>query len=103
MIDDVITRFGTVVFEQKLPEFSHTFTHFKLRVSPVLIQLADSKKNDLFNLNDLHFTWYEMADIEKAPLPSPVKKLLGEIASRVSTESNFGAVGMGLSKKSYSK
>ncbi len=55
-----------------LPEFDHAFTHFRLRVQPLLLRcegaaaLADARSH----------RWLPLSQASQAPLPGPVKALL---------------------------
>ncbi|MBS1197438.1 MAG: A/G-specific DNA-adenine glycosylase [Proteobacteria bacterium] len=57
---------------QWLPELKHSFTHFRLTMRPVLCQLAKRPQN----LNDPSWHWQELAALEKAALPTPVRRIL---------------------------
>lgn len=54
------------------PAFRHVFTHFKLDITPVVIRLSCTAKQE----DVTPYVWLNLADMEGAPLPSPVKKLL---------------------------
>jgi len=71
-IEQAIYPFGTVASYEALETFSHTFTHFKLHIAPYQIKLAH--RLDLAG-QTLHI-WVENSQLEKAPLPAPIKKLL---------------------------
>ncbi len=60
-----------------LESFTHTFTHFKLQVTPVLINFSKKKEKQ----TEESYIWYALENISEAPLPSPVKKLLKKIQS----------------------
>jgi A/G-specific adenine glycosylase len=67
-------RFGlTAQTEQVLPSFSHSFTHFKLHILPVQMQLAPR----LATLPGQ--VWLSPADALDAALPTPVRKLVGQL------------------------
>ena len=82
---EVALRFGTIAQTQPLLAFTHTFTHLKLRVSPVLIILSKLKEHH-FGEMDGEYLWYELADVQNAPLPSPVRKLLEETGFRLTRD-----------------
>ena len=73
-----VIPFGTVASIRRLPEFVHIFTHFRLRVFPVLIILSERKENATGDVEG-EYVWYELAGMANAPLPSPVKKLLQDM------------------------
>ncbi len=74
-IEEAVRPFGSVASCGFLGGFVHTFTHFRLYVTPVLVMLSKAVRK---GLDEAH-VWYDMAEVEKAPLPSPVKKLLGSL------------------------
>jgi A/G-specific adenine glycosylase len=54
-----------------LPVFSHTFTHFKLHISPLVVQIAKS------NTIEKHGRiWMDLNEALRAAIPTPVRKLL---------------------------
>lgn len=65
-------------FESLLP-FTHTFTHFKLHVTPIQVAVAQR----VHRIGQDDYVWYPIARLADAPLPAPVKKLLLEIFARV--------------------
>lgn len=54
---------------RKLEPFEHGFTHFRLRIEPLLI-VAAPKNGGL---------WLDLADARAAAIPTPVKKLLQDL------------------------
>lgn len=73
-LDAAAARFGQVEEAQALLPLVHVFTHYRLRISPYRIALAQRAAMQPQHL------WWDMADIGKAPLPAPIKKLLVELA-----------------------
>lgn len=67
--------FGIPASVERLQQFSHTFTHFKLHVTPYRIALAQR----LQIAGQSSHNWYPAARMADAPLPAPVKKLLLEV------------------------
>jgi A/G-specific adenine glycosylase len=67
-------RFGEVEEIEALLPLVHVFTHYKLHIYPHRVTLAERGKAAP------GFVWRDMANIAKAPLPAPVKKLLGQLA-----------------------
>lgn len=62
---------------EPLPAFEHVFSHFRLRIEPVL--LREARPRDAVGDNpDLR--WQPLADIGDIGLPAPVRKLLGSLA-----------------------
>lgn len=57
---------------ERLPELEHAFTHFKLRIQPVLCRVNARTARVESGLS----RWLPLAAAEKAAVPTPVKKLL---------------------------
>ena len=70
--------FGVPDSVEKLTEFSHTFTHFKLHITPYRISLARRLKI----AGQSSHNWYPLHRMAVAPLPAPVKKLLLTLCTR---------------------
>jgi A/G-specific adenine glycosylase len=67
-------RFGfTAQTQQALPSFSHSFTHFKLHILPVQMQLAPRPSTLPGQI------WLSPADALDAALPTPVRKLVARL------------------------
>ncbi len=58
-------------FETLLP-LVHVFTHYKLHITPVRIALTQRVPLAA------PYVWWDLSNIEAAPLPAPVKKLLAQ-------------------------
>jgi A/G-specific adenine glycosylase len=58
---------------QTLPQFIHTFSHFQLAISPLLLQLKTSPTR-ISDGDDIR--WCSHRDIAALGLPAPVRKLL---------------------------
>jgi A/G-specific adenine glycosylase len=67
-----LLEFGEVASYAALPEFSHGFTHYKLQVKPVQVQLV--KRFQLAAQSG--YQWVPLRGLGGAALPAPVKKLL---------------------------
>ena len=67
-------RYGEVGEVQALLPLVHVFTHYKLHIAPFKVVLAAR------GALPEHHVWWKLAEIERAPLPAPVKKLLLEFA-----------------------
>lgn len=77
VIEDIVraaAAFGEVEETEALLPLVHVFTHYKLHIAPYRIGLA--RRAEL----DARYAWWDMAGIEQAPLPAPVKKLLAQLA-----------------------
>ena len=76
-IDEVVRAagvFGEVEEAEALLPLVHVFTHYKLHIAPYRIGLARRAEMGA------RYVWWDMAKIEQAPLPAPVKKLLAQLA-----------------------
>lgn len=65
-------RFGDIEGIQQLPGFSHGFTHFKLHASVLQFNVARLS----LQVAEPRWVWLDMAQVEQAALPAPVKKYL---------------------------
>jgi A/G-specific adenine glycosylase len=68
-------EFGTVDEVEPLLPLVHGFTHYKLYIQPYRVGLARRGETPAGHV------WWELATIDAAPLPAPVKKLLGQLAA----------------------
>ncbi|MDR1311637.1 MAG: A/G-specific adenine glycosylase [Burkholderiaceae bacterium] len=66
------TCFGGIAEEERWNNFVHTFTHFRLHVTPILFRMSSA----ISLANDAEYVWYALDRTATAPLPAPVKKLL---------------------------
>jgi A/G-specific adenine glycosylase len=73
-MEKMAATFGSVADVQPLQPLVHVFTHYRLHIVPFKVTLAARG-----NLPE-GYLWWKLADIERAPLPSPVKKLLLELS-----------------------
>lgn len=72
VLQDALSAFGELATFETMPDFSHGFTHYKLQITPVRVQLARR-----FSMaGQLSYQWVSMQAISDAPLPAPVKKML---------------------------
>ena len=60
---------------QALPTFTHTFTHFKLHITPLKIQLARKP----LRAAQPGSVWLDVEEALRAAIPAPVRKLLENI------------------------
>lgn len=63
----------TLEIEKHLPEFSHTFSHFRLHVKPLLVEQPAQAKG-IMEADDI--LWYNKATEFTGGLPAPILKLL---------------------------
>ena len=61
---------------ERLPALTHTFTHFRLSIQPLhcLVQRAHT-------VTDADHRWLPLQALDSAPLPTPVGRLLKQIAA----------------------
>jgi A/G-specific adenine glycosylase len=64
-------QFGVVAETEALLPLEHGFTHYKLHIHPYRIGLQS--RGDI----PARYVWWDLARINEAALPSPIKKLLG--------------------------
>jgi A/G-specific adenine glycosylase len=73
---DYVQRNGMAVSENiELAEFTHTFTHFKLHITPVLLRVAHKPQR----LQQPGRVWLDVEEASQAAIPTPVRKMLGEL------------------------
>lgn len=71
-----LQHFGTETIQAlALSTFTHTFTHFKLHITPVLLQVITKPKT----IQVPGMMWLDTNDALHAAIPTPVRKLLQEI------------------------
>ncbi|MGL4574690.1 MAG: A/G-specific adenine glycosylase [Burkholderiaceae bacterium] len=76
-----INTLGMAGKPQTLEAFTHTFTHFKLHLHPVLIEVQTTLRNthapfEAKMAQEPHGYWVKHKKIASAALPAPIKKLL---------------------------
>jgi len=75
LLTEAAQRFGELEELRPLLPLVHVFTHYKLHIAPYQVALAQRG-----TLPSDHL-WWDLREIASAPLPSPVKKLLTELAA----------------------
>jgi A/G-specific adenine glycosylase len=70
---EAVQRFGEVAETEALLPLQHVFTHYKLHIHPYRIALAAR------GAAADGYVWWDLARIEQAALPAPIKKLLGQL------------------------
>lgn len=63
-----------------LPELRHTFTHFRLTISPLLCRVSAPAA-----CNEPGMEWLPLARIGDAALPTPIRKILAALAASTPT------------------
>ena len=72
-------RKGWTITEQiPLAGFTHTFSHFKLHITPLLLNLAHKP----LQLQQVEHVWMDVSEALTAAIPTPVRQLLETIAGR---------------------
>jgi len=66
-----------------LPAFTHVFTHFRLLVTPVLLQVRGPATRVC---DDADRAWFAEHELDSIGLPAPVRKLLNEVFRESSCE-----------------
>jgi A/G-specific adenine glycosylase len=71
--EDYLQRNGLDVSERiDLPEFAHTFTHFKLHITPVLLRVAHKPQR----VQQPGSVWIDVEEALRGAIPTPVRSLL---------------------------
>jgi len=74
--EDYLQRNGIAVSERiDLPEFSHTFTHFKLHITPVLLRVARKP----LRVQQAGSLWLDVEEALRGAIPTPVRKVLEQL------------------------
>ncbi|MDO8700874.1 MAG: A/G-specific adenine glycosylase [Undibacterium sp.] len=71
-VNQLAQQFGHLESIERLPEFTHVFTHFKLHIAPLLVRLSQRQNM----IAEAGYVWVDMTMLAHAPLPAPVKNLL---------------------------
>jgi A/G-specific adenine glycosylase len=71
----VAGEFGEPDILSELAPISHGFTHFKLEISPFQCRI----KKSALAVSEATHVWYPLKKYQAAPLPAPIKKLLGRV------------------------
>lgn len=73
-------HFGTeTIHTIALSTFTHTFTHFKLHITPLLLQVINKSKQ----IQEPGSVWLNVDDALQAAIPKPVRKLLQDVQARL--------------------
>jgi A/G-specific adenine glycosylase len=60
-----------------LPAIEHSFTHFDLTITPVVVSCEGDAR-----VRDGNALWYDLAQPARIGLPAPIKTLLGNLTAR---------------------
>jgi A/G-specific adenine glycosylase len=75
-VTEFIQRNGLEVGEQiELEEFTHTFTHFKLHITPLLIRVKQKSQK----VQQAGNVWLDVQEALQAAIPTPVRRLLQKL------------------------
>lgn len=75
-VADYVQRSGVAVSEKiELEEFIHTFTHFKLHITPVLLRATHKP----LQAQQPGSVWLNVEEALQAAIPTPVRKILREL------------------------
>ena len=76
VVADYLLHNGIALKERsELTEFIHTFTHFKLHITPVLLRVAHKP----LQAQQPGSVWLNVNDALRVAIPTPVRKILGEL------------------------
>ena len=76
VLADYLQRGGMVVHERtELAEFTHTFTHFKLHITPVLLRVEQRP----LQVQQADSIWMDVGEALQGAIPTPVRKMLKQI------------------------
>ncbi len=62
---------------EALPTFSHTFTHFRLHLTPLPVNLLETP----LSMMEAGRAWFDQATAEPLGLPSPIRKLISQLTN----------------------
>jgi A/G-specific adenine glycosylase len=62
----------------RLGTFSHTFTHFKLHITPLKIQLASKP----LRAAEVGSVWLDVEEALRGAIPTPVRAVLNKLRRR---------------------
>lgn len=75
-VSDYLQRNGiTVSAKTELAEFTHTFTHFKLHITPLLLHVAHKP----LQAQQPGSLWLNVEEALQTAIPTPVRKMLKEL------------------------
>jgi A/G-specific adenine glycosylase len=73
---DYVQRSGMEVSERiDLAEFTHSFTHFKLHITPVLLRVTHKPQR----VQQADSEWLDVEEALQAAIPTPVRKMLEKL------------------------
>jgi A/G-specific adenine glycosylase len=76
LVEEYVQRNGMSMSERaELAAFTHTFTHFKLHITPVLLYVAHKP----MRVQEGGSVWLEVEDALQAAIPTPVRMMLEQV------------------------
>jgi len=80
IVADYLQRNNVELSERiELAEFTHTFTHFKLHITPVLLRMACKPQR----IQQPGSVWLDVEEALQAAIPTPVRKVLIKLHSGI--------------------
>ncbi len=79
----VIRPFGQAGTGRLLPVMEHVFTHFRLWIHPLLMELQPAAATSRLVVAEDKYQWLPLNEVQDAALPAPVKNLLLSLARDV--------------------
>ena len=77
--ETVVGQLGlTTCAPEPLPDLTHTFTHFRLHIAPVLCHI-DCRPT---LVQETGWRWQALSELDQAALPTPVRKLLKTLVQK---------------------
>ena len=75
-MSEFVQRNGIKVLKQKeLQKFTHTFTHFKLHITPLMVEVVQKQSQGW----EAECVWLDIRDALKAAIPTPVRQILKKL------------------------
>ncbi|NMG75566.1 A/G-specific adenine glycosylase [Aromatoleum diolicum] len=73
------TRFGLAPRASRaLAPLNHAFTHFRLEITPIRFEVSDAGHSVV----DAEHRWLALAELDSAGLPTPVRRILDDLAGQ---------------------
>lgn len=83
--DWCVQRGFSIMAQRTLPSRQHSFSHYHLDYTPLLAR-SQNPSNFVMEANQL--VWYKAGDIEQLGLPAPIKRLLQQIHTETTDDTN---------------
>lgn len=64
----------------ELTPINHAFTHFKLKITPITLQI---KKSNLYVMDSENKQWVNWIDLKRFGMPAPIKKCLDQFCQAI--------------------